>query len=303
MLYVKFLVREHSCCICDICPCIVLTVPFKRRYRKVMRRHRRRGVGMFKRRKFKRRGRKQNWGGSIRFSTRFPGGNKVTQVPVAQTYFTKHPFYLTGTTNALDDFHVKNFQPSALFNVDTAGADAGFAAAMNDLYQFYVVLGFSWRVEVVNLETASTMTLLAVPWPTGSLPTNVLQMEYRPGCKSVLLGTKDGAGARKSLSGYVNTSALFGTKLVHEEEFWGQNTTVPARLMHLIIVMQNNVDDQDWNFSFRVHFQIYTKWFNRAVEGFPTVLAPTRVAHLEKLKERVVILAPEEKMEDAILEL
>ncbi len=285
--------REH----CFVLP-LVLSVPFKRRRKMSGRRRRRRGAGQFKRRRFKRRGSKLNqWGGTLKFATRFPGGNRVTQMPMPQTFFTKHAFYSTGTTNALDDFNLKTFIPSALFNVDSSGADAGFAADMNAFYKFYVVLGYSYRITYQNLTSTSSALFLVVPFSTNtSPPTSLINMEYRAGCKTAVLGVEQGGSAQKTLSGYVNTSSLFGTKLTEEEEFWGQDTNDPARPTFLYVVGQNMADSRDWDFSFRVHITMYVKWFNREIAGAPTVsFNATRAGHIASLKARVAMLDIEEE--------
>ncbi len=262
---------------------------------------RRRNGGMKKR--GRKRGRKQTWGGTLKFATRYPGGNRVTQIPMPQAFFTKHPFYSTGTSNPMDDFDLKDLSPSWLFDVDGNGGDAGFAANMNAFYKFYVVLGYSYRITMSSCSNDTTAVFLVVPWPTSEAPATLAASEYRAGAKTAVLGVEQGGNAQRTLSGYVNTSALFGTKLTEEEEFWGQDTNKPARETHLYVVMQSMNDDQDWCYAFQIHLTLYVKWFNRATSGQPALtLDATKAMHIESLKKRLLMLGgvEEEKVEMAV---
>ncbi len=264
----------------------------------VPRRRRRRGAGQFKRRRsFKKRSGKQQWGGSLKFATRYPGGNRATQVPMPQTFFTKHPYYELATVNALDDFIFRDYLPSSLFNINGSGADAGFASAMNTFYVDYVVLGFAYKITVSSLVAAQTLTFTLVPWPTNDDPTNISEMDYRPGAKSSIVGVMDGGQGQKSFSGYVKSSALYGVNVADEKEFWGAGTTAPSKIMHLYFSLQNNSDSQDWNFSYRVHLTMYVKWFNRKEIAVPSSALGAFEVPLA-IEEKV-----EEKMEDAIAAL
>ncbi len=224
---------------------------------------------MFRRRRGKRRG---SYGGSLKFHTRFKGGNKVTQVPTSQEYFTKHPFYQTLNQTTEPAFDVVPYTMSALFDMDGAGADAGYAARMNLFWKNYVVIGCAWRVTCVNLEATTSLTLMVVPWSSTDVPTSLADMEYRAGCKTVIVSPMGSAGDVKTLSGYVNIAQMFGMKIWNEEEFFGVDTANPTRNTFLYIALQDNVALAK-DYQLRTHLQLYVKWFNRVDAGEPALAA------------------------------
>ncbi len=249
-------------------------MPFKRRYRKMRRRFKRRGRKMFRGRRFRKKKPLGNWGGALKFSSRFPGGNRATQVPLPDTYFTKHPFYQTQNVNIVGGsaFDLQIYNPSSLFNVDLAGADAGFAASMNLFYRQYVVLGTSYHVTVMNLDTTNSMTTMIVPFGHVDDPTSFSDMEYRAGCVTKVVSCRQGNGGKVVFNGYVPHAAVFGTKIWNELTYWGENTTNPLNNICLYIGTARNDAATTWVYEIRVHLTMYVKWFNRKEAGEPTLL-------------------------------
>jgi len=246
---------------------------------------------MFTRRRARRRSGKRIWGGVNKFASRFPGGKRITQVPFAQVYFTKHAYNQTLNNTNIALFSLFAYQPTSLFNVDLSGDDAAFAASLNQFWTTYVVLGFSYEVSFVNRETGDDLTLSVVPWPTIDDPTSLREIEYRAGSKSVLISEGDSGNNIKSISGYVNVSSLFGMKVVNEATFWADGTTEPTTRPQLYCGVTNNLGNTTTG-TFKIKMQLYVKWFNRKDAGEPTSFGPAAMvegniaslkAHIDKM--------------------
>ncbi len=243
---------------------------------------------MFRRRKA-RKGR--SWGGTLKFATRYPGGSRATQIPMPQTFFTKHAFYLTQNVGGAPAFSLEPYQMNALFNVDLAGGDAGFAAEMSLFYGTYVVLGFSYVVTFLNLETGTGSTVVVVPWPKIEDPTTLNDIEYRAGAKSRMINALNSGSSKTTLKGYVNLSKLYGMKIANEASFWGVGTADPAIPMQFYIGIAEGAGGTQ-NYQLRVHFTFYVKWFNRNEAGGTAAAVGVlgsagRGAHIEKLKAHI----------------
>ncbi len=266
------------------------TVPIvtARRYRRTFRK-RKYGRTYAKRRKQRRRrAGKRQWGGVVKFGTRFPGGRRVTQVPFPQVYFTKHAYRQTVNNTNIAAFTLFAYQPSSLFNVDLLGDDAGFAAALDTFWTTYVVLGYSYEVTFSSRENGDDLQMYVVPWPFIDDPTTSSNMEYRAGAKVVMIGPNASGDSVKSIRGYVNTSSLVGVKLVNEATFWGSGSTEPTVIPQLYCGISNNLGSTTTG-TFKIALNIYVKWFNRKDAGTPALSALT--------------LGPAHSVEDHIMSL
>ncbi len=265
---------------------------------------------MFKRRRFKRRGGSKSWGGVLKYSTRFPGGNAVTQVPFAQTFFTKLAYYQTLSVINAPTFDLHFFNLNYLFSVDSSGTDAAFASELSAMYGAYVVLAVGYEFTVSNLEATTGVTMIVVPWPVNSQnPTDLSDIEYRAGAKSYMLGPSTSSRSVKTVKGYVNLSSMYGSKVVSEEEFWAFGTLTPPRVMRVFVAVQNN-QALTTDYELRTHLTFYVKWFNRSTGGEPNQafsafggpLAPDRSKHIVKLRrladalEKSMCIPDEEEM-------
>ncbi len=269
----------------------------------------------FKKRSFRKkfRGRRKRssrpYGGVLKYSSKFAGGNLATQVPFPQVYITKLPYYKTANTIAGAAFTLTTFNVNALFDIDTLGGDVGFASAMSNLYRSYVVLGVAWTVTCVNLETDTSLNFGVVMWPSNQAPTDFQGLQFRPGCKTIMVDPIGSGKTQRTLRGYCDLRKLWGTKIGTEEEFWGTGTTDPTRLLRMYIGLSDNTGNTK-NVQLRVHFQLYTKWFNRNLEGAPAALigplAPNRLVAIERMKFQLAELeasVPEVKEEEKMEEV
>ncbi len=244
---------------------------------------------MFTRRRFKRKARRKSWGGTLKFATKYPGGMRVTQYPIAQTYFTKHEFYDTQHISG-GAFELDVYQPTALFNMDLVGGDAAWAAQFVGFWNSYVVLGVKYVITVASRETQDTLLFSVVPWGRIADPISQDDMQYRAGCKTVVLSGQGGTGSTKTISGYVSWTALSGVKVVNEDIFWGKLTVDPTSNMSLY-VSTNNSNGSNTTYTLRVHLVAYTKWFNRTEEGNPVpVSALSRLETIVQLRKQAELL-------------
>ena len=249
---------------------------------------------MFKRRRFSRKRGSKGYGGVLKFASRYPGRH-VTQVPYPQTYFTKHPFYFDDSIiDVVTDYDVVVFEPTALFNVDTIGGDAGYASILNAQYERYVVLGFSYKITIVNKHTSSLLYVVSVH-PNSDVPVDDQDAKYRVGAKQIVVAPGGQANATKTQTGYVNCQGLFGVKVWNEKDFFGVFTTDPTRNAFLYSSVATIDATTTFTYDISVHFQIYVKWFDRDVSGEPAALGGggaigslkmpiDRVAHIGKLE-------------------
>ncbi len=252
------------------------------------RRFKRRGRKMFtRRRRFSRKRGTPSYGGTLKFATRFKGGRRTTQVPIAQVYFTKHPALESEAISitAPNPF-IQGWQPSALFNWDLAGADAGFAASMLSFWQNYVVLGYSYHVIFHNTDNSNAIRVGVLP--LGNVvtdPTTFDDFMYRPGAQTKMLTTKANTQATAHFSGYVNSSKIIGTKVWQDSTFYGEGTADPITNSAFLIAAQNLSTLDATAMSFRIKFVFYVKWFNRTAIGDPS----TSLAALPTAKKVDVI--------------
>ncbi len=233
------------------------------------RRFKRRGRKMFRRRRFGRK--RKSWGGTLKFATRYPGGNRATQVPIPQTYFTKHPFYTTLNVGSGTSFDLTSITMNSLFNMDGLGADAGYAAAMNLFWENWVVLGCHFVISYSTTEADTPAVIYSLPWPNVADPTDKDDMQYRGGCRTRLLSSEFGSKSVSTLKGYVNIAQLTGQKVVVEQDFWGTNTAAPVNLTPLYMAF-DTTNGTTSSYSLRIHLTLYVKWFNKqASSGDPSL--------------------------------
>ncbi len=235
---------------------------------------------MFRRRRFRRRSSKNVWGGVNKFASRFPGGKRVTQVPFAQVYFTKHAYNQTINNVNIAAFSLFAYQPTSLFNVDLLGDDAAFAASLNQFWTTYVVLGASYEVTWSSRENTDSSQLTVVPWPTIDDPTTFREIEYRAGSKTVMVSGAESGQSIKSIKGYVNMSSLFGMKVVNEATFWADGTVEPTVRPQLYCSLTNNLGNTSTG-TFKIKMQLYVKWFNRKDAGEPSLVGFGPSSHVE----------------------
>ncbi len=245
-------------------------------------------------------------GGALKFHTRYPKsrGTQVTQAPMASRFFTVLPFYYSENVGGDPAFGLTEFRPTAIFNVDLLGSDAGFASSMLTFYNDWVVLGYSYDFQVISLETGTAMIMSVVNWPNNTLPTSQSTMEYLPGCQSKqLTNFNGGAGAQQRIKGYVNVSSLMSVKVAQEAIFWGTGTGNPTTQPSLFLSMANVIGSAGNNYQIRLALKLYVKFWNRNEGGIPTLLSPfggkaipaTRKEHLKKLKAQCEVLEKEEE--------
>ncbi len=258
------------------------------------RRFRRRGKKMFKRRRFGGRKRKiQQWGGAQKFHSNYPGKN-ATESPYPQTYFTKHPYFLSDRITTVGDYDILVFQPNEMFDIDAVGGDVGYATVLNLQYKRYVVLAYQWTVTITNLHTASLL-FNVLHWPNSDVPVDLEEIEYRPGNCQVLVAPQGGAGAVKTMKGYVSIEGLTGVQVWNEKDYFGVGTTSPVRTTFMYVAVSSADASTAYNYEFRVQMHMYVKWFNREVSGEPVgvVVAgtpATRGAHIAQLESQLTEL-------------
>ncbi len=269
-------------------------------------RFKRRGRKMFRRRRAK----KGSYGGVIKFSTRFKGGKgsaMVSQVPFPQIYFTRHPYFQTFNTTTATQFFLRTFIVNDMFDIDGVGGDVGYAAAMEDIYREYVVLGCKYEVTTVNLEVDTSINVGIVFWPSNQPPSDMSELQYRAGSQTIMLGARDSGKQQQTLRGYANLGQLFGAKPAVEEDFWGTLSASPVRGLRCYIATSSNDSTAVYNIQTRVHFTLYVKWFNRNVIGLPSDaalgVAPTIGAEIQKVKNRLAILTEHLAKRDVDVEL
>ncbi len=230
---------------------------------------------MFRRRAFKRSYKRRGGavGGALKFATRYPGGNRVTQVPMAAVYFTKHTFLETENIGGGAAFTLIEYRPMSLFNQDLGGSDATYASQMLTFYNEYVVLGYSYRFMFQTLETGTGMEFALANWPNNSIPATFNDLKYLPGAKSQVLGISTGSTGQKWISGYINTTKLFGLNVAVNDSFWGVGTVSPPQECSLYVGV-SNISGAAGN-SYQIHMNLvtYVKWFNRnEVTTLPAVV-------------------------------
>ncbi len=261
------------------------------------RRFQRRGRKMFRGRK-RRGGTKRKmtqWGGAQKFHSRYPGGKNVTQVPYPQTYFTKHPYFISDRITTVSEYDVLVFQPNSLFDIDAVGGDVGYASVLNLQYKRYCVLGYAWTVTITNLHTTS-LIFNVLHWPTSDVPVDLDEIQYRPGNKQLLIAPQGGAGAVKTMHGYVNIQGLTGVEVWNEKDFWGVGTADPARQTFMFVaVAAADGGITPYEYEFRIQMHMYVKWFNRDASGepvgsFEAAIPASKVDLVKKLEHQLTDL-------------
>ncbi len=247
----------------------------------------------------RRRGTKRSYGGVVKFSTRYRGGRgsaMVCQVPIPQIYITRHPYFQTNNTVTVAQFFLRTLLPSSLFNIDASGLDVGFAAALEQFWSTYVVLGCKYEVTIVNLDPTSSINFGIVFWPSNQTLSDFQELQYRPGSQTTMVSPIDSGANMKTLRGYVNFNQLFGVKMVNEEEFWGSLSTDPVRQMRMYIGTSSNDASAVYSIQTRINLTLYVKWFNRNDVGEPAdvlrggVLATSLVEQVKKSESKLSAL-------------
>lgn len=160
--------------------------------------------------------------------------------------------------------------PDKMDNVTTSGQNKClYFDQMNALYNHYVVLGWRYDIEFVNLES-EPLQVVVLPWPNGEDPTSNKQIDMQPRARSRLLSPVGGKDHFR-MTGYVNVSKLFGVKNVEvEEDFWGTGTTSPSRAPRFYISISNAEGIQVAEFVLNVCISPYVKWFGREMQADPS---------------------------------
>ena len=262
------------------------------------RRFKRRGRKMFTRRRRFRKKRIGTFGGVLKFSTRFKGGKRTTQVPIPQVYFTKHPCFDSDNIDvAAGSTFIKSYQPSSVFSFDGAGADAGFAASMLSFWNNWVVLGYSYVIEIMNSDNTDAVTVGVLPLSnTTTDPTTFDDFRYRPGAQTRMLAVRTSSKGNTIFKGYVGTSAIYGIDAAKDDAWWGSGTTDPFQNSTFLIGAKSINDASTTVLNFRVKLNLYTKWFNRTSIGNPEAslslggLAVNRVTAIEKMQKHIHML-------------
>ncbi len=224
----------------------------------------------------RRRSSKSGYGSVVKFSTRFKGGRgtaMMCQAPMPQIYLTRHPYFQTTNTTEATGFFLRTYVVNDMFDIDGAGGDVGFAAAMSTFYRDYVVLACAYEITMVNLETDTSANFGVLFWPSSQPPTDFQTFQFRPGAQSKVLSAAGSGHQQQTLKGYVNLKQLFGTNIASEEEFWGDGTTTPTRTLRCYVATSSNLGADSIAFQTRVNFTLYVKWFNRNSIGTPAALA------------------------------
>jgi len=188
-------------------------------------------------------------------------GRNKTSPAFPTTYFCKMPFYQTSISSTSLSFSLRSYNINDIFSVQS-GADVLYASNLNILYTNYVVLGFKWRIQFVNLIPDQAVTHLILPWGSqGQDPSSLANMEYQPGCMTSMVSSNESGGNLLTRSGYVRVSSIVGVDVSKEKDYWGEGSTSPAQLVKFYWAVFNSFGTtEDWNT--RMHFQFYVKWFN-----------------------------------------
>ncbi len=271
----------------------------KRRFRK-KRRHaqpyRRMRRGSFrKRRGVFRTGPPQ--GGVNKVYGRFGYGHQTVTSPLPTTLFNKLSFVQQSAHTLVSELVLTELIPNDLFNV-IGTQNAMFADRMITFYENWVVLGFSYSITFVNLETDTPFKCMVLPWFDDSDPTSDADnMQQQTGCRSKVVAPAGGSNSLMKFNGYVNINKLIGAKLVDEKAYWGVGSVGPgtANQIRFYLGTQNLNGLLVQDVLIDIKLTMYVKWFSlvnqpsvtlsRSIARLGNVMIPERTV-TEKLKLR-----------------
>ncbi len=200
-------------------------------------------------------------GGTLRLKSNFGLGVMIAGGTMPNIVFVKHDYRILTTLEDAGPFQVKSLRPNDLTDIDGAGQNASRFQTFVGFYNLWCVVGFSYKVTLINLDNTDSMIGMVVPWGRDETPASQAQMEYMPGCKQKVLSHLVGHHAMVSFSGYVNINSLVGVKVVNEDDYCGTVDVAPANKIRFYVGIANMDGSGDsFNIQVQVSMKLYTKW-------------------------------------------
>lgn len=190
--------------------------------------------------------------------------------------------------NAAGGSASKSWNPNAAYDVDPAFAStetAGFDEKAT-LYSYYRVIGYRYRVEVVNRED-DAMSIYFFNTNVAMSGSSFDVYSGNPYCKKALLTAVTGGGAKKVLSGYVSCAELLGSVAAETSDSMRSTTTsTPADLLFSTLTIASAgalatiPNGVSYQISIDMHIRFYGRRFDLTIAAMEE-----RIAEIKKARK------------------